>query len=114
MLAHETITSSGYRGTTYTALSHATNVGDVPRRVEALVSAILAHGAHPDTVRQFHAADLEWREELGDWIAGWLGSSRTTSHRILLRGEERGILGRDVCNRRGTFGVFLKGWRPCP
>ena len=53
-------------GVTYTALGDTTVVGSVPHGLEALVGAVLAHGAHPDAVLQLDAPDLERLEELGD------------------------------------------------
>lgn len=44
-------------------------MGNVPRRMEALVRAVLAHGTDPNTVRQRDATDLERREQLRDRLA---------------------------------------------
>lgn len=78
---------------TYTTLSHATIVSNVPRRVEALVGAVLAHGADPDAIGQLDPADLERREELRDLLARGLRDDGVARDGILLGGEEGGIGG---------------------
>jgi hypothetical protein len=59
----------------------------VPHGVEALVGAVLAHGADHDAVLHCHAAYLEWSEQLGHWLSTWLRRRG---------GPGRGILGRRV------------------
>lgn len=93
---------------THPALSHATIVGNMPRRMEALVCTILTHGTDPDTVWHFNATDLDRREEFGDRIAGCLDSGRAASYWILLRCKEWDALGSDVWNWRRTFFILLR------
>lgn len=82
-------------------------MSDVPGRVETLMGAILAHGAHPDAVRHLNAPDLQRREELGDRIARRLRLDRAAGHRILLGGEEWNILGGLVQNWLGAFALLF-------
>ena len=77
----------------YTALDDAAEVGAVPRRVEAFVGAVLAHGADHDAVLHGHAADLERSEELGDWLPVWLGRHCRPGWGILNRRVERCLRG---------------------
>lgn len=95
------------KGITYPSLSHATIVGDMPRRMEALVCTILTHGADPDTVWYFDATDFDRREKFRDRVAGCLDSGSATSYRILLRCKEWDALGSDVWNWRGAFLILL-------
>ncbi len=82
---------------TYTALDDAANMSDVPRRVEALVRAVLAHWAHPNAVRESHSANLEGTEKLGDGLAISTGSC-SARRRILLGGVEGHSLGGDIAD----------------
>ena len=67
----------------------------VPGRLEALVGAVLAHGANPDAVGQLDATDLNGSEELGERAA--LGALQTSTRGGVLRGnEERNTRGRSV------------------
>lgn len=82
----------------------------MPRRVKTLVSAVLAHGAHPDSIWHRDASDFEWCKELGYGFTRRLGVYGAASDRILLWREERDAFGSDVGNRSKAFGSLLGGW----
>ena len=79
---------------THTTLEHATVVSGMPRSVETLMCAVLAHGAHPDAIRQFNAPYLQRLKELRDGSA--IARAQGCSSRGILRGsEERDALCRE-------------------
>lgn len=71
---------------THTTLEHAAVVGGMPRSMETLMCAVLAHRAHPDAVRQLDAPDLERLKEFWDGTA--IGGTQCSSSRGILSGSE--------------------------
>lgn len=70
----------------------------MPWRMETLMSAVLAHWAHPDAILQSRTPDLDWGKELWYRLPGWLWVD-CCARRYLLGGcVVRNTLGCDISN----------------
>lgn len=68
-------------------------MSNVLRGVEALMSAVLAHGTDPYAILEGGASNFQWGEKLGNRLSGRLWVNSTARARVLLGREERAIVG---------------------
>jgi len=97
---------------TYPSLCQTTIVCEMPRGLEALVSAVLAHGTDPDAVLHGKAADLDRSEELRYRLAGRL-VFQSCSWRWDLSGSEVWHIFCCFVHRSGFVRAILNDWN-CP
>lgn len=74
------------------------------------MGTVLAHRTDPDAVGHLDTPDLQRGEEFGDWLAGGLRVTCTTSNGVLLRCEEGNSRGGLVEYGPGTFGILFRTW----
>lgn len=79
-------------------------MGNVPRRMEPLVGAVLAHRADPNTVWHLNATYPQWCKQFRYMLSQRLRLHGTASHSTLRGYKEWDILGREIVNSVGMPG----------